>query len=205
MVIGTVKDYIENIVIKGNNRKMKKIANVKHLRYDEKFIDETQELAHINFKSPNNSRSYEEVLKDTLQGKLGEGGLKESIPNSRFGDGIKNDVIGIMDKEEERIDAKASMWDGDDDTLPKWWNIGRNEKSGLCSYNNIFVQANSNNLDTVVKLYINENNYDVFLRWKADAQTFESYICKGNFDIPFYYNVWIAIKNGDCIEYKEEA
>jgi hypothetical protein len=179
---------------------MKKIGNVEHLGSDEKFLNETKELARKIFKSPNNSRSEKEVEKSTTQGALGEWSLKESIPGSRFGDGIRNDVIGIMDEEEERLDTKTGIWDGTDDDLPVWWNIGGNG-----SYDNIYKQAESDNLDAVVRLYINKNTHDIYLRWKADAKTFKSYVRKSHFDKNLYYDQKEAIKNGHCIEYSEEA
>ena len=75
----------------------------------------------------------------------------------------------------------------------KWWNYTADNYS--------FFLQNALDLDYIILCYHDNNTGNVYLKFKADASTFENYSAQSNYNTKHYYNVDIANRRNACIIY----
>lgn len=75
----------------------------------------------------------------------------------------------------------------------KWWNYTADNYS--------FFLQNALDLDYIILCYHDNETGNVYLKFKADAETFESYSAQSNYNKKHYYNVDIANRKNACIIY----
>ena len=75
----------------------------------------------------------------------------------------------------------------------KWWNYSADTYS--------FFLENALDLDYIILCYHDIETGNVYLKFKADAETFENYSAQSNYNSNHYYNVDIASRRDACIIY----
>lgn len=75
----------------------------------------------------------------------------------------------------------------------KWWNYSADNYS--------FFLENALDLDYIILCYHDNKTGNVYLKFKADAPTFENYSAQSNYNDKLYYNVDIASRKNVCIIY----
>lgn len=75
----------------------------------------------------------------------------------------------------------------------KWWNYTADNYS--------FFLENALDLDYIILCYHDTETGNVYLKFKADAPTFENYSAQSNYNTKHYYNVDIANRKNACIIY----
>ena len=75
----------------------------------------------------------------------------------------------------------------------KWWNYSADNYS--------FFLQNALDLDYIILCYHDNETGNVYLKFKADAVTFEDYSAQSNYNDKLYYNVDIANRKNACIIY----
>ena len=75
----------------------------------------------------------------------------------------------------------------------KWWNYSADNYS--------FFLQNALDLDYIILCYHDNNTGNVYLKFKADAETFENYSAQSNYNDKLYYNVDIAHRKNACVIY----
>ena len=75
----------------------------------------------------------------------------------------------------------------------KWWNYSADNYS--------FFLENALDLDYIILCYHDIETGNVYLKFKADAETFENYSAQSNYNKKHYYNVDIANRKNACIIY----
>jgi hypothetical protein len=159
---------------------MEYIGNIESV-LTEQFLDRC--IRHAQEYNPR-GRSPDEVLNQTIHGEAVEVlvqnylGLEEApfeIPE-----------YDATDYKGRKYEIKHTIKDD------KWWNFK------IENYN--FFLQNAHKLDFIVLCYLNQDSSEVFLKWIADAETFERFISKSNYNDGWYYNVKNAIKAGRCKE-----
>ena len=75
----------------------------------------------------------------------------------------------------------------------KWWNYSADNYS--------FFLENALDLDYIILCYHDNETGNVYLKFKADAPTFENYSAHSNYNDKLYYNVDIAHRKNACIIY----
>ena len=75
----------------------------------------------------------------------------------------------------------------------KWWNYSADNYS--------FFLENALDLDYIILCYHDNETGNVYLKFKADAETFENYSAQSNYNDKLYYNVDIAHRKNACVIY----
>lgn len=75
----------------------------------------------------------------------------------------------------------------------KWWNYSADNYS--------FFLENALDLDYIILCYHDNKTGNVYLKFKADAETFENYSAQSNYNDKLYYNVDIAHRKNMCVIY----
>jgi|APSaa5957512576_1039674.scaffolds.fasta_scaffold50110_2 hypothetical protein len=175
---------------------MKLISNVLDLYENTEFMKDVEELAESRYNSNNNSRARDVVFSNAKVGLLGEkamlrynGELRVALASANYRWDLEDDNF--------HYEIKTSSM------KTEWWNIHRNTKSGLSSYDWFLKAAAKGQVDYIIKLFLEEQSGDVFMVCKAKAASFlnDSFLCKSNYNDGWYYNMHIAAKRGQCIMY----
>ena len=151
------------------------IGNTKQYITDE-FLRECKDHA-LRFNRGN--RTFEQVLKNTIDGELVEIVVCEYFNYTRAEFDISQyDAFQGDRKFEIKHTTKTT----------EYWSFGDRYK---------FFLKNAHKLDSIILCYLHESG-DVHLRTIADAPSFSDYVRESKYYSGFYYNHHFALRNGHC-------
>ena len=207
MMIGTIKDYIENIVIKRNNKigiDMILLTNEKNITeiinkgsdsrlkdFNTKYLNEAKRIYERESKLYGSKcRSKGKIANQVWNGLEGEAAILIKYPDSKLSDVIYHDIFYMK----ERIESKITEW-------PNTWPI-RINSDGSSTYSFFYDNVKKNLVDSIILNY-KDNNGDIYLKYIAKTVSFKDYVKhygrveKYDYD---HYDTEEAIKDGACRE-----
>lgn len=179
----TIEEILE--IIKNNKQidlhknvyKTIKLGNITNKLNDANFIKHCEELANL-YKS--NGRKYEDILEHTLCG--------EAIED------LVCEIFGL-----NKTKFETSEYDAEKDGLKyeikhtisqsEWWVYNPDAYK-------FFIQ-NSDKLDYIILVYLDESTKDVYLKYVAKAKNFKDYTRKSSYNSKYIYDVRKAEANSD--------
>ena len=179
----TIEEILE--IIKNNKQidlhknvyKTIKLGNITNKLNDANFIKHCEELANL-YKS--NGRKYEDILEHTLCG--------EAIED------LVCEIFGL-----NKTKFETSEYDAEKDGLKyeikhtisqsEWWVYNPDAYK--------FFFENVKDLDYIILVYLNKNTNDIYLKYVANAKTFEKYVRKSSYNDKYIYDVRKAEANSD--------
>ena len=181
-ILELIKISNSTLDIHNINSKQIKIGNLNKLINDNNFIKKCLELAK---KYKRNDRSFEEVVEHTLYGEAIEVMVCEKfgLTKTNF---ETSEYDAICDGKKYEIKHTISE--------SEWWVF--NPKAYQ------FFFENAKDLDYIILVYLNKNTNDIYLKYIANAKTFEKYVRKSSYNSKYIYDVRKAEANSDVRIYK---
>lgn len=161
---------------------MLKVGNISEILNDEVFIEQCKQRANI-YKA--RGRSIEEIIKHTAQGEAIEVLMCDKFGWTHTPFNVKDHDAVTPDG--EKVEIKHTVFDN------KFWTFVPDKYE--------FFLDNAHKLDMIALCYLNADTNDVFLKFIANAKTFEEYSMKSRYNDSWFYKTDVAVHNKQCMVY----
>jgi len=154
----------------------------------DKFFSDSEFMAHCSEISKNfvaRGRSAETITNHTAQGEAVERTLCEfyNMQQTPF-EFLKYDAVSSSGTKVEIKHTTQNL---------KYWTFTKEQ------YN--FFLSNTNDIDVIILCYLDKSTNNVYIKFKANAKSFEDYCSKSKFNDKFYYKADIASNRKQCLIY----